>query len=112
MTRLTSRFLIDLLIRKTAAAGGFATILAKGDDQSGTILVQCRHRDQDGPLLERRYDRDGLPYWEPTGPDGNQDPQAATSYCARRRASDPDLWLIELDIADAPQFVADWTLLT
>ena len=29
MTRLKSRFLVDLLLRRTEAAGGFATVLAQ-----------------------------------------------------------------------------------
>ncbi|HWV11973.1 MAG TPA: DUF1491 family protein, partial [Sphingobium sp.] len=28
-------------------------------------------------------------------------------YLARRRRSDPDLWVIELDIADAERFAAE-----
>lgn len=111
MARLTSRFLTDLLIRKTMAAGGFATVLAKGDDQTGAILVQCRDRAAAGPLLERRYGPDGAPHWDATGPAERDDPQTLADYCARRRAADPDLWIIELDIAQAPRFVVDWTQL-
>src|SRR3546814_11412302 len=50
MTRLKSRFLVDLLLRRTEAAGGFATIVAKGDETSGIILVQCSDRGKPGPL--------------------------------------------------------------
>ena len=109
MARLTSRFLADLLIRQTMAAGGFATVVAKGDDQTGAILIQCRDRDTVGPLLERHYGPDGEPRWDATGPQDRGDGQALVEYCARRRATDPDLWIVELDIAHAPQFVVEWT---
>lgn len=103
--RLPSRLLVELLIRSAGVAGGFAMLLARGDDHGGIMLVQCRDRDQAGPLLERQFD--GL--WREVGPgaEASQDEQAA--YVARRRAVDPDLWLVELDIPKAPQFVADLT---
>ena len=33
--------------------------------------------------------------------------QEISAFCARRRAADPDLWIVELDIADAAQFAVD-----
>lgn len=112
MSRLKSRFLVDLLLRRTEAAGGFATILAKGDETSGIILVQCSDRGEAGPLLERRFSASGTYIWEPVGPDGTKDGESRTNYRDRRRNADPDLWIIELDIADAPRLVAEWGALT
>ncbi|MDO9368852.1 MAG: DUF1491 family protein [Sphingopyxis sp.] len=110
--RLKSRFLVDLLLRRTESAGGFATVLAKGDENSGIILVQCTERGQPGPLLERRFAIDDTYMWEAVGPTDPEDRESRTNYQDRRRKADPDLWLIELDIADAPQLVAEWATLT
>ena len=107
MARLTSRFLIDLLLRRTEAAGGFAAILASGDPTSGMILIQCNDRGVPGPLLERRFSAAGGHVWEDVG-SAAADSAARTDYWQRRRKSDPDLWVIELDIADAPRLVAEW----
>ncbi|GAA0865685.1 DUF1491 family protein [Sphingopyxis soli] len=112
MTRLKSRFLVDLLMRRTEAAGGFAAVLAKGDDTSGVILVQCSDRGEPGPLLERRFSIDGTYIWESVGPDDPKDGESRENYRERRRKADPDLWIIELDIADAPRLVAEWAALT
>ncbi|HKX89372.1 MAG TPA: DUF1491 family protein [Sphingopyxis sp.] len=112
MTRLKSRFLVDLLLRRTEAAGGFATVLAKGDDTSGIILVQCSDRGEAGPLLERRFSPAGHYVWEAVGPDDPQDDESRANYRERRRKADPDLWIVELDIADAPRLVAEWAALT
>ncbi|KQZ74036.1 hypothetical protein ASE06_17210 [Sphingopyxis sp. Root214] len=112
MTRLKSRFLVDLLLRRTEAAGGFATVLAKGDDTSGIILVQCTERGRPGPLLERRFSAQGHYIWEAVGSNDPKDSESRANYQERRRKADPDLWLIELDIADAPQLVAEWAALT
>lgn len=83
-------------------------ILARGDAHGGMVLVQCRNRDRVGPLLERQFDGG----WAPVGPDPDSDPVAAQDYVDRRRRVDPDLWVIELDIPDAPQFVAGLTAAT
>ena len=112
MTRLTSRFLVDLLLRRTESAGGFATVLARGDEHSGIILIQCADRGRPGPLLERRFSPEGDYIWEAVGPVDPNDDGSRANYQDRRRMADPDMWLIELDIADAPQLVAEWAALT
>ena len=112
MTRLKSRFLVDLLIRRAEAAGGFATVVAKGDDNSGIILVECNDRGEPGPLLERRFSPTGHYIWESVGPDDPKDGESRANYQERRRKADPDLWIVELNIADAPQLVAEWAALT
>ena len=112
MTRLKSRFLVDLLLRRTESAGGFATVLAKGDETSGIILVQCRERGTPGPLLERRFSANGQYIWEAVGPEDADDGESRANYHERRRRADPDLWILELDIADAPRLVAEWGALT
>ncbi|MBN8846104.1 MAG: DUF1491 family protein [Sphingomonadales bacterium] len=112
MTRLKSRFLVDLLVRRTEAAGGFAAIVAKGDETSGMILVQCADRGEPGPLLERRFAMNGNYIWEAVGPDDPKDGESRANYQQRRRSADPDLWIVELDIADAPRLVAEWAALT
>ena len=112
MTRLKSRFLVDLLLRRTESAGGFATVLAKGDDTAGIILVQCCDRGVPGPLLERRFSADGHYIWEAVGPTDAKDGESRANYQERRRKADPDLWIVELDIADAPRLVAEWGALT
>ncbi|SRR5690606_29408222 len=108
MSRLKSRFLVDLLVRRTEAAGGFAAVLAAGDERAGDILVQCRDRSALGPLLEKRFATSGGYVWEAVGPEDPADSEARTAYVERRRRADPDLWVIELDIADAPRLVAEW----
>lgn len=112
VTRLKSRFLIDVLMRRAEVAGGFATILAKGDENSGVILVQCSERGEPGPLLERRFSPQGTYIWESVGPDATNDGESRANYQQRRRNADPDLWIVELDIADAPRLVAEWAALT
>src|SRR3546814_16138671 len=80
MTRLQSRFLVDLLIRRAEAAGGFAAILASGDADAGAILVQCSDRGASGPLLERRFALTGGYSWEAVVPDESADAATRPAY--------------------------------
>jgi hypothetical protein len=105
--RLTSKMTIDALFRRVRSEGGFPTVLARGDESAGAILVLCTHRGKVKSLLERTVDIDGQYRWTPCGP---QDVESATTrddYIQRRRDRDPDLWLIELDTVDAERFIAE-----
>ncbi|WP_017671645.1 DUF1491 family protein [Blastomonas sp. AAP53] len=107
--RLTAHIRIEVLKRLTAAAGGFATVLARGDPVSGIILIARTVRGQDNALLEGMSAFDGSTDWQEIWAD-----DAATvarkgsqaEYIARRRANDGDLWVIELDVASRAQFDA------
>lgn len=105
--RLTSALLVNVLVRRAAAAGGFATVLVKGDEISGVILIQAFERGQDSGLFERVSDWEGGYQLTRCGPDPAQGADAMNQYIERRRRSDPDLWIVELDIADAERFAAE-----
>ena len=49
---------------------------------------------------------DGLYSWQPATQDAG-DEEAFRQSLARRRRSDPDLWIVELDIASAERFAAE-----
>jgi hypothetical protein len=98
--------LVGALIRRTQAAGGFATILRKGDAISGVILLQTMLRGSETGLFERIPDLDGGYRLVPCAAQYWGDSQAVAHYIERRVRSDRDIWLVELDIADAEQFAA------
>lgn len=104
--RLTTQMLIGALIRQAQAGGGFATILRKGDSIGGSILVQAMLRGNETGLYERIFGLDGKYRMEPCGSQYWGDRDALAQYIERRQRSDPDLWLIELDIADAERLAA------
>lgn len=105
--RLTSAMLVGVLIRRAAAAGGFATVLVKGDEISGVILIEAAERGQGKGLYERVPDFAGNYQLVRCGPAPEEGPESLSQYIARRRRADPDLWIIELDIADAERFAAE-----
>jgi hypothetical protein len=98
---------IDALFRRVRAGGGFATVLAKGDETAGAILLVCAERGETKALLERTVDLDGRYRWPACGPHDVESEATRDAYIRRRRDQDPDLWLIELDVADGERFAAE-----
>ena len=66
--RLTSAMLAGALMRRAGTAGGFATVLVKGDPTSGVILVQAVEKGQEKGLFERVPDYEGGYRLVPAGP--------------------------------------------
>lgn len=100
LPRLASRFRIDALRRRVSAAGGFATVLAHGDDGAGAIAVVTREAGEEC-VLAAVLGAGGYEFAEMAR--GN----AVAAWIAKARGRDPDLWVVELDIPQAGQFVAE-----
>lgn len=106
MTRLTSAMRVSALVRRVHQAGGSAMVLAKGDPTGGAILVLLLDRGEGPRFRERGLGEDGRLI--ESGPAAT-DLQAATDYWQRRRARDPDLWVVEVDVAGGDR-LADETI--
>lgn len=103
--RLPTGLLVGALRRRVGAAGGMATILARGDDDAGGVLVVGVDRGSNPRIWERGLGPDGRVVLIDSTP--ADDPDA---YWQRRRARDPDLWVIELDIPESERFAAETLL--
>jgi hypothetical protein len=105
--RLPSATLVSALVRRVEQAGGFAMILARGEDMGGVVLVQTLEKGRFSGFFERHLDFDGRATLVRTGPAADSDPLSLMEYVDRRRRNDPDLWVVELDIPDAERFAAE-----
>jgi hypothetical protein len=105
--RLQTSILVGALIRRAEQEGGFAAVLAKGDPTAGSMLVILAEKGRRVRILERALQGDGRYRWQETGAQALADPEETDRFLARRRGFDPDLWLIELDIASAERFAAE-----
>ncbi len=103
--RLSSGILVSALLRRVNDAGGFGAVMAKGDPQGGAILVIAVDKGAPPRLIERGIGPDGRTVLIDSTPLEDLD-----GYWRRRRASDPDLWVIEVDIAAAERFAAETIL--
>ncbi len=107
MPRLASGLVVGALIRRVNAAGGSAMVLAKGEAEAGAILILALERGGDPRFFERGLGPDGLPALVRSGPAEMADDGVVSDYWQRRRGRDPDLWVVELDIAGAERFAAE-----
>lgn len=105
--RLPAHIEVSAILRLAESQGGYATVLAKGERDAGTILIVTVCRGKDAMLYERMPQRDGSRSFVATKHEDTENKQDFSEYCERRRRQDPDIWLIEVDIADPERFIAD-----
>lgn len=103
--RLPAHLEIAGLVRAAQAKGGFATVLAKGERDAGTIMVVCCHAGGTPRAYERMPQRDGTRAWALARAGDPDDPFAFADFCERRRRQDSDLWIIELDLPNAERLI-------
>ncbi|MDQ8757017.1 DUF1491 family protein [Sphingosinicella sp. LHD-64] len=104
--RVASAVLASALIRRAEAEGGFGVVVAKGDETAGAIAVILAEKGRKACLLERALQPDGRYAWQAS----SQDVEKAEEFerlLKRKRSFDPDLWIVELDIASAERFAAE-----
>ena len=105
--RIAASILVNALIRLAEAQGGFGSVLAKGDPNAGAVAVLLVERGANPRLFERLLQPDGHYGWQEATQPSLGKPGDLTALIERRRRFDPDLWLIELDIASAERFAAE-----
>lgn len=104
--RLPAQLEASAILRLAESQGGFGAVLARGERDAGTILLVTTCRGRDSRLYERMPALDGSRSFVASGAENPENPQEFAEYLARRRQQDPDIWLIEVDIADPERFVA------
>jgi hypothetical protein len=98
------------ILRRVSAAGGFATVIKKGDAERGSLLLFISSRGVHKTALERVLNLDGSYRWQAVGPAESASSTEIADFLARRARFDEDSWAIELDIADAERFIAETKL--
>ncbi|OYY79614.1 MAG: hypothetical protein B7Y43_00625 [Sphingomonas sp. 28-62-20] len=105
--RLPSQILVGALLRRVNDAGGIGAVLAKGDPQAGAILVVTCEKGRNFKVVERGLTATGETGLVTAGPGMSQNSADIDAYWRQRRARDPDLWVVEVDIAAAERFAAE-----
>lgn len=103
--RLPAHLEVSGLIRSVSAEGGFATVLHKGERDAGTILVVLTENGANARLYERMPQLDGTRKWTCSRRQDPQNMQEFSEYLGRRGEQDPDLWIVELDVAKGERFI-------
>ena len=103
--RIPAHLEVSGLIRAVEAAGGFGTVIEKGERDAGTLLVICCEKGTNARLYERMPQLDGTRKWTLSKSEDTENKTELVEYWQRRKRQDPDLWVIELDTADAERFI-------
>src|SRR4026207_909105 len=106
MARLTSAVVATALLRRAPDEGGFGAGLAKGGPTAGGIAVILAEKGRKACFLERLLEPNGTYSWQASR-QGFENEQEFNLFLERRRRNDPDLWILELDIASAERFAAE-----
>lgn len=104
---LPTATLVSALLRRINDTGGMALVRARGDAQSGAILLIIEEKSGEIRLLERAVGPLGRPALVATGPAMDAGASAVEDYWRRRRTRDPDLWVVELNTPSAERFAAE-----
>jgi hypothetical protein len=91
---------VAALVRQVQGAGGFATVLRRGSEWGGALLLVHRSRDFLG-AYEKVPSLRGEADWRLAA----RGEDAVAALVERQVRFDPDLWVVELDIADLTRFV-------
>jgi hypothetical protein len=106
--RLASAIFVSALLREVHARGGSGVVVTKGDPTAGALLLLCADRGQPTGAYDYVLDQQGGYVWTALGAKHIESAEAIAALCARRRAIDPDLWIVELDIANGERFIAEF----
>ncbi len=92
------------LIRRAQSAGAYATVIRKGDPDAGAALLKVRALDGSAVLYRPMRNMSGDRIWLPKGPLPESEIDDAITL---RLATDPDLWVIEIEDRDGRHFLTE-----
>lgn len=107
--RLPAYLEVQGMIRAVESAGGFATVISKGERDAGTILILTSERGGNARFWERMPQLDGSRKFTCVREQNAEKTGGFSDYLDRRKTQDPDSWLVELEIANPERFIAGAT---
>ena len=103
-TRLKSEIQASALLRRAQAAGAFATVLRRGDNDAGALHVVVRTPDGFARLYSPIRNMAGERAWLPTETLPERDIDAR---CAKMGERDPDIWVVEVEDREGRHFLVE-----
>lgn len=103
--RIASSVQVSAFIRRANAGGDFATVLKTGDPVSGAILLIGLVRGREPQIYERFPSMEGGSSWQMLPGKILENEQDLRAEWQKRAARDPDLWVLELDVASTERLI-------
>lgn len=99
---------IGALMRRAEIGGAFATVARRGDRDAGAVLVKVATLDGKARLYGPALNGEGETIWLDlsAGSLGN-DERDVDAYARKRAASDPDLWVVEIEDRHGRTFLTE-----
>jgi hypothetical protein len=104
--RLKTGIWIKSLIRRCDLAAVAVAVVARGDGDSGAVLIKLNGRHDGCSVLAQARGPDNELLWMRVTGDAPVIEADADSYIARQRRRDPDLWVVEIE-SPSPDNVLD-----
>lgn len=108
MDEFKTDFWASALIRRATIAGAFAGVVKKGDTDAGAVLVKVATLDGKARLYGPARNGEGERIWLDLSAGSLGDAEAdVDEYVRKRRAGDPDLWVIEIEDREGRHFLQE-----
>ena len=102
---LSSDLWVSALIRRAQIEGAYATVVNKGDDRAGSVIVKAYDTStRTARLFTEAFGTDGDRLIQPVTSDSESELDA---YIARQRGYDPDLWVVEIEDKQGRHFITE-----
>jgi hypothetical protein len=95
---------VSALLRRATGAGAFATIVHRGDEQRGDVLVKVTHARGEARLYGPAFNPEGPTEFERLAP---EDEAGVDALVAKRLKADRDLWVIEIEDREGRHFLTE-----
>lgn len=108
MDALRTEIWVSALIRRAQVGGAYATVAARGDPDAGAVVVKVNVLDGRAQAYAPAIDSQGRRTWiDPLGVGAPEPESRIDDYLTRRRARDPDLWIVEIEDRRGRSFIED-----
>lgn len=95
---------VSALLRRASLGGAFGTIVHRGDADRGDVLVKVMRARGEADLYAPAFNPEGPTEFEQLSA---QDEAGVDSVIARRRSSDRDLWVVEIEDSQGRNFLTE-----
>lgn len=98
--RLPTELWLTAGLRRCSADGVPATVVRRGEKQSGTVILKINLLGAGCRILTQARDLDGELTWFPALDGAAVAESEADAYLERTASRDPDVWIVEIEHKD------------
>lgn len=104
--RLKTHIRVAAQMRRAQSAGAFATIVRRGDEDAGVVLVKIFLGGREAKLLFEARNDAGVHIWRDPF-DGPTEEHRVDQWIEKEVNMDPDVWVVEIEDRQGRTFLDD-----